>query len=132
MVKILGIIIPQMLIIYGRFLQAGLPIGTIVDVSEVSTNTLSASTGTISKETVGDFSLIQSGDVLIAYQSTSGAKPLASAATFLAAIYTDDNYAHNTNCDGTQGWYNGYTCASDFSWLALFQMEPMPLEYLQA
>ncbi len=69
----------------------------------------------MSKENVGDFSLVQSGDVIIAYQSTSGAKPLASNTTFLAAIYTDDNYAHNTNCDGSQGWYNGYTCASDFS-----------------
>ncbi|WP_026755756.1 T9SS type A sorting domain-containing protein [Sediminibacter sp. Hel_I_10] len=92
-------------------------IGTIVTVTETgsATNILSATTGTMSKETGGDFSLIQSGDVILAYQSTTGAQPAATNATFLAGIYTDDNFGHNTDCDGSQGWYNGTPCASDFT-----------------
>ncbi len=42
-------------------------------------------------------------------------QPTAANATFIAGLYTDDNYAHNTDCDGYQGWYNGTQCASDFT-----------------
>lgn len=97
----------------------GISIGTIVSVTESSTNVLTASIGIMTKETVGDFSIVQSGDVLIAYQSTSGAQPTVSNATFLAAIYTDDNFAHNTGCDGLQGWFNSSgSCVSSPSYPA--------------
>tara|TARA_R110002049_G_scaffold87533_2_gene221912 strand:+ start:5165 stop:6217 length:1053 start_codon:yes stop_codon:yes gene_type:complete len=95
----------------------GAAIGSIVTISETATaDVLAATTGTISKEAVGgSFSLSQSGDVILAYQSSTGAKPTAANATFIAAIYADDNYAHNTDCDGSQGWYNGTPCASDYT-----------------
>lgn len=80
-----------------------------------TSNLLSATLGTTNYETVGDFSLSSAGDVILAYQSISGAKPTAANATFLTGILTDDNYAHNTDCDGSQGWYNGTPCASDFT-----------------
>ena len=73
----------------------------------------------MAKETLGDFSVAQSGDVFIAYQSTSGAQPSVANATFLAAIYTEDNYAHNTGCDGLQGWFNSTgSCTSSPSYPA--------------
>lgn len=92
---------------------SGVAIGTIIDVSETSADVLTPSIGIMNKETIGSFSVVQSGDAVFAYQSTAGAKPTAANATFLAGIYTDDNYAHNTDCDGAQGWYNGVPCASD-------------------
>ena len=84
----------------------GVPIGTIVSVTESSTDTLTPSVGTMAIQGGGSFSLVQSGDVLIAYQSTNGAQSTVENMTFLAAIYTDDNFAHNTGCDGLQGWFN--------------------------
>lgn len=97
--------------------STGASIGTIVTITETNTeNILTTTVGTISMATnFGNFSLIPGGDVLFAYQSTTGAKPTADNATFLAGIYTDDNYAHNTDCDGPQGWYNGTPCASDYT-----------------
>ena len=95
---------------------SGAPIGTIVTITETTPNTLTPTLGTITQASLfGDFSLISGGDVLFAYQSTTGAMPTAENATFLAGIYTDDNYAHNTDCDGPQGWYNGTPCASDYT-----------------
>jgi|GEM_PF-2675459 len=89
------------------------PIGTIVSVTEGAANVLTASLGTMAIQSIGDFSLISGGDVLIAYQSTTGAQPAVANATFLAAIYMEDNYAHNTGCDGLQGWFNSTgSCAS--------------------
>ena len=97
--------------------STGVSIGTIVTITETSTESiLTATSGTISKATnFGSFSLISGGDVLFAYQSANGPMPTANNATFLAGIYTDDNYAHNTDCDGPQGWYNGTACASDYT-----------------
>ncbi|WP_418513596.1 T9SS type A sorting domain-containing protein [Corallibacter sp.] len=93
---------------------SGVPIGTIVSVTESSTDILTPSLGTMIKQGGGSFSIVQSGDVLIAYQSTSGAQSTVANTTFLAAIYTDDNFAHNTGCDGIQGWFNSSgSCASD-------------------
>jgi hypothetical protein len=97
----------------------GVSIGTIVEVEETLTaDVLSVTTGAISKASAfGNFSLISSGDVVIAYQSTTGAVPSVANATFLAAIYMDDNYAHNTGCDGLQGWFNSTgSCASNPSY----------------
>jgi len=95
------------------------PIGTIVSVTESSANVLTASLGVMAIETGGDFSLISGGDVLIAYQSTTGAQPAVANATFLASIYMEDNYAHNTGCDGLQGWFNSTgSCASSPSYPA--------------
>ena len=98
----------------------GTPIGTIVNVVETAVaDVLTVSSGVIAKEGGGSFSIIQSGDVLIAYQSTAGAQPTVANATFLAAIYTDDNFAHNTGCDGLQGWFNSTgSCASSPSYPA--------------
>jgi len=98
----------------------GTPIGTIVNVVETAVaDALTVSSGVIAKEGGGSFSIIQSGDVLIAYQSATGAQPAIANATFLAAIYTDDNFAHNTGCDGLQGWFNSTgSCASSPSYPA--------------
>ncbi len=78
---------------------AGLPIGSIVRIYESATNTLTASSGTVSGLLVGTVFHYSSGDQVLAYQSATGADP--AAPQFVAGLHADyqsDNY------DAATGW----------------------------
>jgi hypothetical protein len=78
---------------------AGLPIGSIVRIYESATNTLTASSGTVSGLLVGTVFHYPAGDQVLAYQSATGTDP--ATPQFVAGLHADyqsDNY------DAATGW----------------------------
>ena len=81
--------------------SGGSSIGTIVHIENTAANTFSTTSGTVSYAN-GSWNLSSSGDQILAYQSSTGARP--ASPSFIAA--TDADY-YNTY-DGMNGWTTSY------------------------
>jgi len=86
--------------------SGGLTAGTIVEITETSSNVLSVSSGTVGTFT-GSFNL-SAGDNVIAYTSSTGIEP--ASPNFIAALLGDDNFAHTTGCDQSNNWFDCTNC----------------------
>ena len=83
----------------------GVNIGTVIQIEEAGSNNLQATLGSISFASGFSGWSMSSGDQIIAYQSTSGARP--SSPIFITGIHGDDNFVHSTGCeDPVTKWFS--------------------------
>ncbi|KOF02518.1 hypothetical protein OB69_12165, partial [Roseivirga seohaensis subsp. aquiponti] len=83
----------------------GLPKGSIVHIYETGTDVMNViGGGTVSGILAGTGWSLSTGDQVIAYQTSTGARPAGVVPTFLAAIHLDDGLSPSLGYDATTGW----------------------------
>ncbi|WP_299679628.1 T9SS type A sorting domain-containing protein [uncultured Tenacibaculum sp.] len=82
----------------------GTPCGTVVHIYESGADVFTSTSGTVSGILAGTGWNLFAGDQVIAYQSTTGARPANTVPTFITAIHLNDNRENGGNHNATTGW----------------------------